>query len=206
MKNPPNLILLKVIFTFFCFLFLNFSLSAQNIQEKIISGKYQQVSLQEFFNTIEKEHQIRFYYRPEWIKTYQVNQEFKETPLIQVLNLLFDRQSLSFRFFQNNSVVVFPKGTDGRNVSGTDEPQILVIGDPLNEGRYSTAKIKGKVIDGKNSEPLAGAIIFHAQTGIGTTTSSRGTYEMDLPTGDHTLQVSFMGYEVLNQKIKLIEN
>ncbi len=206
MKNPPNFILLKVIFTFFCFLLLNFSLSAQNIQEKIISGKYQQISLHEFFNAIEKEHQIRFYYRPEWIKSYQVNQEFKEMPLIQVLNLLFERQPLSFRFFQNNSVVIFPKGTDGRQKIGSDEPQILVIGDPLNEGRYSIAKIKGKVIDGKNSEPLAGAIIFHAQTGTGTTTSLKGTYEMDLPTGDHTLQVSFMGYEVLHQKIKLIEN
>jgi len=127
-------------------------------------------------------------------------------PLIQVLNLLFDRQSISFRFFQNNSVVIFPKGIDGRQKTGSDEPQILVVGDPLNEGRYTTAKIKGKVVDGKNNEPLAGAAVFHPQTGIGTTTNAKGSYEMDLPTGDHTLQVSFMGYEVLNQKIKLIEN
>jgi len=127
-------------------------------------------------------------------------------PLIQVLNLLFDRQSISFRFFQNNSVVIFPKGIDGRQKTGSDEPQILVVGDPLNEGRYTTAMIKGKVVDGKNNEPLAGAAVFHPQTGIGTTTNAKGSYEMDLPTGDHTVQVSFMGYEVLNQKIKLIEN
>jgi hypothetical protein len=205
-KNPLISTCLKAIFAFIFFLLLNFSLTAQNIQEKIISGKFQKVSLQEFFNTIEKEQNIRFYYKSEWIKSYVVNQEFKEMPLIQVLNQLFDRQPLSFRFFQNNSVVIFPKGTDGRNVTGSDESQIMVIGDPLNDGRYTTAKIKGKVLDGKISDPLPGAIIFDPQTGVGTKTNAAGNYEMDLPTGDHTLQVSFMGFEVLKQKIKLIEN
>ena len=179
---------------------------AQNIQEKIINGKFQKVSLQDFFNTLEKEHNIHFFYRPEWIKSFVVNQEFKEMPLIQVLNKLFDRQPISFRFFQNNSVVIFPKGSDGKNLTDSHSIQVLVIGDPLNEGRYSTAKIKGRVVDGKNLEPITGAIIFHAQTGTGTTTNKSGYYEMTLPTGSQTLQISFMGYEVLKQKIKLIEN
>ena len=179
---------------------------AQNIQEKIINGKFQKVSLQDFFNTLEKEYNIHFFYRPEWIKSFVVNQEFKEMPLIQVLNKLFDRQPISFRFFQNNSVVIFPKGSDGKNLTDSHSIQVLVIGDPLNEGRYSTAKIKGRVVDGKNLEPITGAIIFHAQTGTGTTTNKSGYYEMTLPTGSQTLQISFMGYEVLKQKIKLIEN
>lgn len=206
MKNTLKVYCLKIIFVFLFLSFLNFPVSAQNIQEKIINGKFEKTSLQEFFNTLEKEYGIHFYYRAEWIKPYVINQEFKEMPLIQVLNLLFERQPLTFRFFQNNSVVVFPKGIDGRTKTGTDEPQVLVIGDPLNEGRYTTAHLKGKILDGKNNQPLMGAIIFHPQTGIGTSTNTSGNYELDLPTGDHTLQVTFMGYEVLNQKIKLIES
>lgn len=202
--TPSNL--LKAIFVFVFLFFLNHSISAQNIQEKIINGKFQKTSLQEFFNTLEKEYSIHFYYRAEWIKPYVVNQEFKEMPLIQVLNSIFERQPLTFRFFQNNSVVVYPKGIDGRDVSGTDEPQVLVIGDPLNEGRYSTARIKGKILDGKNSQPIVGAIISIPQIGIGTTTNSDGKYELDLSAGEHTLQVSSMGYETQNQKIKLIES
>lgn len=206
MKNLPISSILKSAFSVFLFFILAQNLSGQNIQEKLITGKFQKASLQEFFKAIEKEQNIRFYYKPEWVKSYVVNQEFKEMPLIQVLNLLFERQQLNFRFFQNNSVIIFPKGTDGKNLTKDEGPQILVIGEPLNVGRYASAKIKGKVVDGKNSEPLTGAIIFHPQTGIGATTNSKGIYEIDLPTGDHTLQVSFMGYEVLNQKIKLIEN
>jgi hypothetical protein len=205
-KYPATLSYLKIFSALILILVLHFSVTAQNIQEKLISGKFQKTSLQEFFNTIEKDYNIRFYYRTEWIKTYVVNQEFKDMPLIQVLNLLFERQPLTYRFFQNNSVVIFQKGGDGRPSTGSDEPQVLVIGDPLNEGRYNSAQIKGKVLDGKNAETLAGAVIFHPQTGIGTTTDSKGNFKLDLPTGDHTLQVSFMGYEVLKQKIKLIED
>ena len=206
MKKPFIQTHLKIIFAFCFILLLNFTISAQPIQEKIINGKFQKTSLEQFFKTLEKEYGIHFYYRSEWIKTYVINQDFKDMPLIQALNLLFDRQPLTFKFFQNNSVVIFPKGSDGRSVSGADEPQVIVIGDPLNEGRYATALLKGKILDGKNSEPLAGAVVFHSQTGVGTTTNGSGNYEFELPTGDHTLQISFMGYEVLNQKIKLIEN
>lgn len=206
MKNLIQVYLLKISFAFLLISCLNYPVSAQNIQEKIISGNFQKTNLQDFFKTLEKEYNIHFYYRSEWIKSYVINQEFKDMPLIQVLNLLFERQPISFRFFQNNSVVVFPKGSDGRQVSGSDEPQILVIGDPLNEGRYTTAQIKGKIVDGKNNHPLVGAIVFHPQTGTGTATNSSGNFVLDLPTGDQTLQVKFMGYEVLTQKIKLIES
>jgi len=203
-SNPSNL--LKAILIFAFLVFLNHSISAQNIQEKIISGKFQNTNLQELFNTLEKDYSIRFYYQSEWIKSCTISQEFKEMPLIQVLNSIFEKQPLTFRFFQNNSVVVFPKGTDGKNVTGTDEPQVLVIGDPLNDGRYSTARIKGKILDGKNSQPIVGAIIFHPGTGSGTTTNSEGKYELDLPTGEYTLRITSMGYETQNQKIKLIES
>lgn len=206
MKKRYISILSRLLFTIGFIVFLSLTTSAQNIQETLISGKFQKTNLEDFFKTIEKEYNIHFYYRQEWVKSYVINQDFKDLPLIQALNLLFDRQSLTFKFFQNNSVMIFPKGSDGKTMSGTGESTVMVIGDPLNQGRYSTAKLKGKIIDGKNNEPLAGAVIFHPQTGIGTTTNGSGNYELDLPTGDHTLQISFMGYEILSQKIKLIES
>ena len=115
MKKPFHSICLKIFFASFILLILNVSASAQKIQERIISGKFQKTSLQEFFHTLEKDYGIHFYYRTDWVKSYVVNEEFKEMPLIQVLNSLFERQPITFSFFQNNSVVVFPKGIDGKN-------------------------------------------------------------------------------------------
>ncbi len=187
-------------------MFLHVKSNAQNIQETLINGKFQKTNMEDFFKTIDKEYNIHFYYKQEWVKSRLINQDFKNTPLIQALNLLFDQQSLTFKFFQNNSVVIYPKASDGKTLSGIGEPSIIVIGDPLNQGRYNSARLKGKIVDGKNNEPLAGAVVFHPQTGIGTTTNAFGNYELELPTGDHTLQISFMGYEILSQKIKLIES
>lgn len=206
MNKPYASACLKIICVFILSLLLHINLQAQQIQEKLITGKFQKTNLEQFFKTIEQEYQIRFYYKPEWLKSYVVNQEFKDMPLVQVLNRLFDRQPLTFKFFQNNAVVIFPKGSDGRLTGKSNEPQVIVIGDPLNEGRYTSAKIKGRILDGKNSEPLAGAVIFHPQTGIGTSTNASGNFDLELPSGEHTLQISFMGYEALTQKIKLIEN
>lgn len=206
MKETKFSTCIKVIFLAHVFLLLHVAIHAQPIQEKLVSGKFQKTSLQDFFNTLEKDYQIRFYYEPEWIKTFVVNQEFKDKPLIQVLNMLFERQPLTYRFFQDNSVVVFPRGADGREKPGTNEMQVLVIGDPLNEGRYASAKITGKVVDGKNMDPLTGAVVFNPQTGIGTTTNASGNYAIDLPTGNSELQITFMGYESQKQKINLIEN
>lgn len=206
MNKTPGIFSIQFLFTLLLSLVLSSIALSQNVQEKIISGKFEKTNLQDFLNTLEKNYNIRFYYRAEWVKTFVINQEFKNMPLIQVFNLLFDRQPLSYRFFQNDAVVIFPKGTDGRSTSETDEPKVLIIGDPLNEGRYLSAKIKGKVFDGKNMDPLSGAVIFHPQTGIGTTTNGAGDFELDLPTGEFSLQISFMGYEILTRQVKLIEN
>jgi hypothetical protein len=179
--------------------------SPQNIQDKIISGNFRNVSLDRFFKTIEDEYHIHFYYKTEWIQSITINQNFKEIPLIQALNLILGQKSLMFKVFQNNSVVVYPRQDSNKN-SGTGEAEVIVIGNPLNQGRYHSAKIKGKILDGKNNEPLVGAVIFEPQTGIGATSNSTGNYEIELPTGDFSLRISYMGYQILTQKVQLIEN
>ncbi len=178
---------------------------SQSLQERRISGTFTNIPLKEFFDRIGKENHIRFYFREEWISKYVVNQTITDQPLIQVLNALFKDQLLSFRFFQDDAVVVFPKGADAR-IGANDEMQTLVIGDPLNEGRYKRAKLTGQVTDGKDGDPLAGVVIRYSGAKTGITTNGKGIFEIELPTGNYTFQISLMGYEPLTQKVKLIEN
>ena len=54
--NKPNAsTYLKIIFGFSLILFLNFTVLAQNIQEKLITGNFQKTSLEQFFKTLGKE-------------------------------------------------------------------------------------------------------------------------------------------------------
>ncbi len=200
MPYQTSKIFLIVIFIF-CGIFTN----AQSIQDRIITGNFKDISLHDFFQIVEKQYDINFFYEKNWIDSFEVNVEFKNTPAVQVFNKVLDNKPLSFQFFQNNSVVIFPKSYTKSKSAQIDEDIINTIGDPLNEGRYNTAIIHGRVLDGKNSEPLVGAVVYNSKIEKGATTNADGFFELELPTGEHTLQLSFIGYEIGYQRIKLIE-
>jgi len=82
----------------------------------------------------------------------------------------------------------------------------VVIGNPLNEGRYKTAVLEGRIVDGKTGDPLPGAVVLDVRNNKGSSTDRGGYFTMELPTGEHQLQFSYLGYQPVNQRIRLIEN
>lgn len=179
---------------------------SQEIQEISISGNFAKTPFKELLSTLEKNYGIRFFYKEEWIESTEITQTFNNVPLIKALNQIFSGKELAFKIFQHNFVVIYPKGAEGRSGNGAKDSQILVIGDPLNQGRYTRAKLQGRILDGKNEEPLTGAVVYNVETGSATTTDKKGGYSLDLPTGELHLRVSFLGFENLNQTIQLIQN
>jgi hypothetical protein len=179
---------------------------SQEIQETKITGSFSGSSLQQFFGSLEKTYGIRFYYKEEWVKSVEVTTTFKEMPLIQVLNQAFQGKELNFKFFQQNSVVVYPKNVEENSTFGEDKSKVLVIGDPLNQGRYQRAKLRGKVLEGKTGEPLAGAIVYNPETKVGVATDSKGRYAIEMPTGEMHLKVSFMSFENQTLNLQLIQD
>ncbi len=65
--------------------------------------------------------------------------------------------------------------------------------------------IKGKVGDG-TGEPLPGANVFIKGTTIGTITDFDGNFTLQgVPAGDHTIGVSFMGFETIEEFMKVVD-
>jgi len=87
-----------------------------------------------------------------------------------------------------------------------DFSQTLVVGNPINVGRYKKAQLEGRVLDGKTGEPLSGAVIFNTKLQKGTTSDTNGNFNLDIPTGDHSLNISFIGFESSSIKVRIIEN
>ena len=188
---------------FLCFISQVF---AQNeIREIKVSGTFNQIPVEQFFQKLAEQNQIQFYYKKEWVDTLTVNSVFNEIPLVQVLNKLFGVGKLSYRFFQNE-VVFFPRESLGGTSPRFEESAILYIGDPINVGRYKTATIKGTVTDGKLGDRLSGAIIYVRDMDKGISTNNQGEFEIELPVGRHHLQISYVGFEPRQQDIELIEN
>ena len=178
----------------------------QEIQETKITGTFTNVPLTEFFNSLGKSYGISFYYKTEWVKLIEVTGTFKNTPLIQALNQTLNSKKLNFKFFDDNSIIIFPGNSDLQTDTGGSDSRILVIGDPVNEGRYQKAKLNGRIFEGKTGEPLSGAVVFNTETKVGVATDSKGRYTIEMPTGLLHLEVSFLSFEKQFQKIELIED
>jgi hypothetical protein len=171
-----------------------------------ISGNFAKAALPEIFSSLEQNYGVRFFYKLEWIKSVEVTGNFENVPLIQVLNQILNDKELNYKFFQNNSVFVYPKNTDKQNEFGIQGAKTLTVGDPLNLGRFKKAKLRGRVFDGKTGEPLAGAVVFNPETKVGVATDPKGRYTIEMPTGEMHLQISFMSFENQFFNINLIQD
>lgn len=183
---------------------LALSAESQELNDRRITARYRNQPLSEFLGHIEQEQGIRIFYQKQWMDTLIVRRDFEETPLIQVFNALLQGSAYSWRIFQDDAIVILPlQEADRRRY--VDELQLLVIGNPLNQGRYRTAILEGRVVDGKSGDPLPGAVIMSSTIRRGVSTDAGGRFSVELETGDHTLHVSFMGFQSALQRIRLIE-
>ena len=64
--------------------------------------------------------------------------------------------------------------------------------------------LRGKVIDKNTGESLIGATIIYGK-GMGTATDVDGNYSISLPSGERSVQVSYVGYKAIN-KVVVVEN
>lgn len=64
-------------------------------------------------------------------------------------------------------------------------------------------QVTGIVKDAETNETLIGVSIYEERLQLGTTTDEKGHYTLDLPLGDHTLRVSYIGYTTINKKVNV---
>lgn len=62
--------------------------------------------------------------------------------------------------------------------------------------------VRGTIYD-ENGQPLPFASIYVAQSGKGTSTNADAYYELRLPSGTHSIEYKFIGYESVTKEVKL---
>lgn len=66
--------------------------------------------------------------------------------------------------------------------------------------------LSGTIKDSKNNETLIGVNIYIPALKIGTTTNEYGFYSLTVPRGEHQIEISYVGYQPLQQTIILNQN
>lgn len=178
---------------------------SQTHDEIRISETFRNRPLKEFLDILDEKYKLRVFYKEEWVRPYTITKTFDNTPLLQALNNVFYDHELTFELIQDDMVVVFNRVMDTRS-RYDDAMQVMVIGNPMNLGRYKSATLKGRVIDGKTGESLVGAVVYNTKLQKGATSNGDGLFEIELPAGDHRLDISYVGFEKSAVTIRLIED
>ncbi|HUI09431.1 MAG TPA: TonB-dependent receptor [Bacteroidota bacterium] len=70
-----------------------------------------------------------------------------------------------------------------------------------------TGTVRGRITDRTSRDPLPGAIVQVAGTGLGTSTDLDGRYALpSIPAGEITLTISYVGYDRLSLRVTVPEN
>lgn len=66
--------------------------------------------------------------------------------------------------------------------------------------------LSGTIADLKTKETLIGVNLFILETKTGITTNEYGFYSITLPKGQYTISISYVGYQVIEEKVSLNSN
>jgi hypothetical protein len=150
---------------------------------------------------LQERHQVHIFYHPGWLEEATLSRHLLELPFNEALQAIGQELNLTPLFVDDHILFVPSEGRDYR--SGMAEPDMPVAGDPNQFGRFSRATLSGTIVCGKTGETLPGAVIFDPATGKGASSDMRGRFSIELPTGDLRLRLSYVGYEVLHQPLRL---
>ena len=83
------------------------------------------------------------------------------------------------------------------------ENKLIEFGTKGNQSGKKQLSIAGYVRDAKTGEPLVGAAVFEKETKVGIITDAFGYYVLKLPSGDHTLNISYVGKKDTRRQLRL---
>ena len=168
------------------------------------SGRLQEDSIPatEVISQLQEQHQLFIFYQSRWMEEVLIPSEVQEKSLEQALTMIAAARDLTW-VYMGDHVAFLPAGRAADESMTREDDDLLIVGSREQYGRQSTATLSGKVNCGTTGEPLIGAVIFDPASEAGVSTDLEGRFEMELPTGELRLRISFVGYESGRQEVQL---
>jgi hypothetical protein len=190
---------IKVCFCLAFFILVNTAFA----QQIGTSGNSEYLSVDSLINRYEKLKRIRIYYQPEWFENKKVHVSTLNFSLDEFLYKLTQSGKCSLIAIDSSSfVLVLPQVTS--DLSKEDVNSVILIGKMQDYGKYKKATISGKIVDGKNGDPLPGASLFIEKINARSTSDKNGNYSMEVPVGEYDVKLNFVGFQESSRKIKLV--
>ncbi|MBN1184770.1 MAG: TonB-dependent receptor [Bacteroidales bacterium] len=169
-------------------------LLSQTVLDNRVNINYTGYKLTDFFDQMEKEYSIRFYFKEDWIEEAVIPKVSDGVTIRSILEYTLDSYKLSHIDLQQNNIILIPADYT-YFISNEKVDFILRIGNPVEKGKYIRNKIEGYVYDGKTGEALVGVTVIDKKTNRQTLSGENGYYSLSLPGGITQIEFQFFGLE-----------
>lgn len=158
---------------------------AQDLLNRGITIQLKNVTLHEALTKLEQRAKIRFAYSSDLLDMeQQVNMAAENQKLGLILDQLLIPKGITYRV--NNDQILLSKAQKKTSEINSEVTLLAAVPVEIN--------ISGTIKAAENSEPLPGVSIILKGTQRGTTTDVNGKFQLDVPDGNATLILSFVGY------------
>jgi len=179
----------------------------------VLQSGFSQTERQDAFLTFDhlarqlgQKYNVQLFFKSEWFEMRSFSASILILPLDKALDKITAETDFSVVTFDSVSYIFIPVKPLYEPAQVEKYSDVITIGDPAEYGKYSKARIRGRIMNGSNGNPMPGAMVYIDRQKMGTNTDSRGYYLLPAPVGDHTVRVSFIGYDETTQKIRLVGN
>jgi hypothetical protein len=193
---------LKLLYTLFLF-FIVVVAHSQAILEKKLDGSEKGKSLSSYLREIESGSGNKFFFLDQWFEGIVFDESYSGTPLDEALKKILQGTDITYATFYNYAII-FAKDPNKtldklkflQSVKAENKKvEIRSLGAKGQVKSGTLIQVNGTVKDGKTQEPLAGASVYVEGTNLSTTTSTQGTFMIQIPAGEHFIVFHYANYE-----------
>jgi hypothetical protein len=201
----------------FCFV-----ISAQKLDNTVVSGNFINTPFKDFVAEIEMRSPLRFYYQQDRIKDVRINFSGVDVTISRVLDDQLKKTGLQF-YIEGNNIYIFsgeqittelpsyiksgvennaPVTDSTENITDTERKylegkmissvEVIEIGDRQKAAGTSRCIINGRIVDDSNSEPLIGATVYIEELKSGAVADLDGRFKLALTPGKYKAIFSYM--------------
>ncbi|MCF8453713.1 MAG: TonB-dependent receptor [Pedobacter sp.] len=164
-----------------------------------------QFAFETLATAIERNNQVKLYYKPEWFISKKINPSISTLPLEECLDAICRITGLSYVALNPTTYIFVP--VEIRNYSNVMNNQgIILIGEPGDTLISKKATVTGRVLDFVTGKALDKARITIDKLNLNTTSDQEGSYKFTLPIGDYDLRINYVGYDEDYRKIRVYGN
>ncbi|MBN1116169.1 MAG: TonB-dependent receptor [Bacteroidales bacterium] len=196
------------LFSFGFSLFSSFLFSQITLLDTVyITKHYNQESFIQLISDLEAQFPIRFFFDEgdEILTNLVFSEEINHLNLSTVVSRLLDGTAYSFIYIPKGNIVILPKHLNNiSNVVQENQNKEMLIGDVRERGKHRTAKLSGKIVDGKTGKPVIGAVVYSVVDDKGAVSNINGEYNIELKAGKHMIKYSIVGFESQEKEIELV--